>query len=264
MANLIDDVRKVLEAKNTVEAMEYRTIGDELRVDGEGGKLLIGHAAVFNQKSLPMYGFQEQVMPGAFKKTIQESDIRALWNHNPDRVLGRNKAGTLELEEDKKGLAAKITPPDTQWAKDLRESIRRKDVTQMSFGFRTIKDSWHMEDGMPTRDLEEVRLFDVSPVTYPAYPTTDISCRGLAFAAAQISESKDLKLFKAMLRLQAGEELRADELALLNDFAGTLQRKLKPSEPGPAHSDAPKPPEARHLDVEKLRLELIKIQEELK
>lgn len=264
MINSIDDIRKALETKNSAEAMEYRTIGDELRMDGEGGKLMMGHAAVFNQKSLPMFGFQEQVMAGAFKKTIRESDIRALWNHNPDRVLGRNKSGTLELDEDKKGLAVKITPPETQWANDLRESIRRKDVSQMSFGFRTIKDSWHMEDGIPTRNLEEVRLFDVSPVTYPAYPTTDISVRGLAFAAAQISESKDSKLFKAMLRLQAGDELRADEMTLLTDFAVTLQKKLKLSEPAPIHSEPIKPLECRHLNVEKLKLDLIKIQEELK
>lgn len=262
--NPIDEVRKALEAKTSAEAMEYRTIGDELRMDGEGGKLMVGHAAVFEQKSLPMFGFQEQVMSGAFKKTIQESDIRALWNHNPDHVLGRNKAGTLELDEDKRGLAVKITPPDTQWANDLCESIRRKDVSQMSFSFRTIKDSWHMEDGMPTRNLEEVRLYDVSPVTYPAYPTTDISVRAMAFAAAQISESKDSKLFKAMLRLQAGEELRDEELALLMNFAETLQKKLKPSEPAPSHSEPAKPPEARHLDVEKLKLDLIKIQEETK
>ena len=264
MANSIDDIRKALETKNSIEAMEYRTIGEELRMDGEGGKLMVGHAAVFNQKSLPMFGFQEQVISGAFKKTIKESDIRALWNHNPDRVLGRNKAGTLDLEEDKRGLAVKITPPETQWANDLRESIRRKDVSQMSFAFRTIKDSWHMEDGIPTRNLEEVRLFDVSPVTYPAYPTTDISVRGLAFAATQLTESKDLKLFKAMLRLQAGEELRVEDMSLLTIFAETLQKKLKSSEPGPAHSDAPKPPETRHLDVEKLRLDLIKIQEAMK
>jgi len=251
--------------ENSQKGVSYRTIGGELRVDGEGedGKKIVGHAAVFNQLSLPMYGFREQVLPGAFKKTIKESDIRALWNHNPNNVLGRNTAGTLELSEDDTGLAVRITPPDTQWAKDLSESIRRGDVSQMSFGFRTIKDSFHTEEGMITRNLEEVQLFDVSPVTYPAYPTTDVSVRALAFAASQAGETRDSKLFKAMLKLNAGEELRDDELVALKDFASTLQKKLTPSAPTEGHAGNTKPAgESRHLSINRLKLDLIKITEE--
>jgi uncharacterized protein len=263
-AHLKDAGQDVPELKSAAEGVEYRTMSRELRIAGEGGKQIVGHAAVFDQLSLPMYGFREQVKKGAFKKTIMESDIRALWNHNPDHVLGRNKAGTLKLEEDETGLLVTIDPPDTQWANDLRESIRRGDVTQMSFGFRTIRDSFHTGEGELVRDLEEVQLFDVSPVTYPAYPTTDVSVRALAFASSQVAESKDTKLFKAMMRMKNGEEMRAEDSALLTDFAGNLQKKLNPSVPAPVHTDTVKPAETRHLDVERMKLELIMLQEKNK
>ena len=154
----------------------------ELRLaqnDGEPKKLY-GYAAVFDQLSEDLGGFQEKIAPGAFTKTILESDVRALWNHDPNFVLGRNKANTLSLAEDAHGLSIIITPPDTQWANDLMQSIQRGDVDQMSFAFRTIKDTWTREEGKnPIRTLNEVALFDVSPVTYPAYPQTSIQARDI-------------------------------------------------------------------------------------
>lgn len=159
--------------------LERRTFQlDELRADEDGKSLRIsGHAAVFNKKSDVIFGFREIVLPGAFKKTIKEADIRALWNHDPNIVLGRNKAGTLRLKEDDRGLKTDIDLPDTQPARDLYQSIKRGDVDQMSFGFRTITDKWRTEDKITIRELVEVELFDVSPVTFPAYPDTDINAR---------------------------------------------------------------------------------------
>ncbi|GAB4274647.1 HK97 family phage prohead protease [Thermincola ferriacetica] len=150
----------------------------EIRSDESGPPRLVGYAAVFNSLSADLGGFREQIRPGAFANSIKTSDIRALWNHNPDFVLGRNRAGTLKLEEDDRGLKIEITPPETQWAMDLLESIRRGDVDQMSFGFRTLKDEWDESDQKNViRTLVEVELFDVSPVTYPAYPATSIGVR---------------------------------------------------------------------------------------
>jgi len=159
--------------------LERRTFQlEEIRAVEDGKNLRIsGHAAVFNKKSEVIYGFREIVLPGAFKKTIGEADIRALWNHDPNFVLGRNKAGTLRLKEDDRGLKTDIDLPETQFARDLYQSIKRGDVDQMSFGFRTVTDRWRTEDKEAVRELVEVELFDVSPVTYPAYPQTDINAR---------------------------------------------------------------------------------------
>jgi HK97 family phage prohead protease len=151
----------------------------ELRVtDGDKPKIE-GYASVFNQKSEMLWGFREIVKPGAFKKTIQESDIRALFNHDPNYVLGRKKNGSLALSEDEKGLRISIDPPETQWARDLLVSIRRGDIDQMSFGFQTVKDEWRTDGEEKIRDLIEARLLDISPVTFPAYPQTTVSVRNM-------------------------------------------------------------------------------------
>ncbi len=163
------------------EDIELRTFDiTELRVDqGENQKPIIkGYAAVFNVLSEDLGGFREQVAPGAFKDTIARDDIRALFNHDPNYVLGRTKNRTLRLVEDEKGLAIEIDPPDTQWSRDLQESIKRGDITQMSFGFRAVRDEWKQEEKKtPIRTLIENWLRDVSPVTFPAYPQTSVKVR---------------------------------------------------------------------------------------
>lgn len=154
----------------------------ELRVSDEGNQDIIGHAAVFDSWSETLGGlfpFKEIIKKGAFEETIKKDDIRALFNHDPNYVLGRNKSGTLELEEDEIGLKVKITPPNTSWAKDLVESIRRGDISQMSIGFIVEKDTWGTEDGIDTRTIKKVQLFDVSPVTFPAYTQTDVGVRAM-------------------------------------------------------------------------------------
>jgi len=181
----IDDIANVeiielTEGNDMEKDREERSYKVEMRVEDGDEPKITGHAAVFNKLSVDLMGFREKVAPGAFINSIEKSDIRALWNHNPDYVLGRNKSGTLKLEEDKKGLAIEILPPDTQWARDLMETIKRGDVDQMSFAFKTIKDSWENQDKKESiRTLEEVELFDVSPVTYPAYPQTDVKVRSI-------------------------------------------------------------------------------------
>lgn len=145
----------------------------EDRADDEIGKF-VGHAAVFNEIGEGMF-FREQISPGAFKASIRKDDIRALHNHNTDFVLGRNKADTLKLKEDDIGLKVTITPPDTQWARDLRESVRRGDINQMSFGFEVLREVWDEEDEL--RTLEKVKLWEVSTVTFPFYEGTDVSIR---------------------------------------------------------------------------------------
>lgn len=141
-------------------------------------KRIVGHAAVFDTIG-DGYFFREKISRGAFTKSIGADDVRALFNHNPDYVLGRNKAGTLELKEDGIGLLVAIHPPDTEFVRSLLTSIERGDISQMSFGFEVIKDSWERgQDREPDlRTLEEVKLWDVSPVTFPFYLDTDVAVR---------------------------------------------------------------------------------------
>ncbi len=153
----------------------------ETRAEGEPPRI-VGHAAVFNQLSENLGGFRETIKPGAFAGAIKSDDVRALFNHNPDFVLGRNRSGTLSLTEDAQGLAIEITPPDTQVARDLLISMERGDINQMSFGFRVKPggQEWgEGEGGYAVRTLTNLALLDVSLVTYPAYPQTDAAVRSL-------------------------------------------------------------------------------------
>lgn len=149
----------------------------EVREDA-GQTSVRGHAAPFNSLSVFLYGFREQIAPGAFADSLQNGDIRALWQHDAARVLGRTTAGTLKLWEDDQGLAFELNPPDTQDGRDAVTLIKRGDVNQMSFGFTTPMggDSWAEDDtGMPIRTLNKVNLLEISPVTWPAYPETGIT-----------------------------------------------------------------------------------------
>ena len=150
----------------------------EYRANGDGKMPVIsGHAALFDELSVDM-GFREKIAPGAFTRTLGEgADVRALFNHDPNLVLGRTSSGTLELREDDKGLFMFAIPPDTQTGRDVVELIERGDITQQSFAFRTVTDEWRMADGVDIRTLIDVDLIDVSPVTYPAYLATDIGIR---------------------------------------------------------------------------------------
>ncbi len=140
---------------------------------------MVGHAAVFGQATDIGGWFREQVEPGAFKSSIKKDDVRALFNHDPNFVLGRNTAGTLTMSEDETGLKVSIDPPDTQLARDLAISIARGDINQMSFSFQVLEEEWKMGEKkeLDLRTIKKVRLFDVSPVTFPAYEGTDIAVR---------------------------------------------------------------------------------------
>src|SRR5260370_36306164 len=128
-----------------------------------------------------MFGFQERIVPGAFKRALEEkADVRALINHDPNKVLGRTASGTLTLDEDSKGLKFRCQMPDTGYATDLLKSIRRGDISQCSFGFIVREDTWIESNENPTiRELRDVDLFDVSVVTFPAYADTSVDARSL-------------------------------------------------------------------------------------
>jgi len=180
------------ETREAMPQREERSFAvDELRTDGGDGeqRMLKGHAAVFN-KFTELYGFKEKIAPGAFASTL-DADVRALFNHDPNIVLGRTKNGTLRMEEDKRGLAVEIDMPDTTIANDLTVSIERGDISQMSFGFRVLREEWDEKPKTPVRTLHEVELFDVSPVTFPAYPQTKVAVRSADQVFAEYKESRE-------------------------------------------------------------------------
>jgi len=152
-------------------------VAKELRVDTEDKKIR-GYAAVFDEETQLGPGYYEVVRPGAFAACLDTAiDCRALWNHNADLVMGRTKSGTLTLTEDDEGLRIEINPPDTETARHWVESISRGDVDQMSFGFKARKEAWVKREDSELRELLEVDVFDVSPVTYPAYDGTSVAYR---------------------------------------------------------------------------------------
>lgn len=190
--------------------VERRVLAANMEVRTEGDKpQIVGHAAVFNRDSDPIGGFFiERIAPGAFAESLSKpDDVRALINHDPNLILGRNISKTLSLREDEIGLHVMIDPPNTTYANDLLESTKRGDISQMSFGFQTLVDQWERgKDGAPDiRTLIKVRLFDVSPVTFPAYPDTDVAVRSHAAFRANVimTESDETDLRKRRNELEA-------------------------------------------------------------
>jgi hypothetical protein len=144
---------------------------------------IIGHAAVFGKRTQIWEGFYEEVAPGAFTEAIKSDDVYALWNHDPSNVLGNTGARTLTLSEDDKGLRYEIVPPDTTLGRDLTTLIKRGDVRKSSFGFNIDDEKiTKLGEGKGVlRTIVRVKpLFDVSPVTFPAYPQTDVHVRMIA------------------------------------------------------------------------------------
>jgi len=163
---------------------EFRSLkARELRAEtaSDGKRYLNGYAALYNSLSDDLgWGMRERIIPGAFTRALTEKqDVRHLINHDPNLVLGRTKAGTTELSEDGKGLKFRTLMPDCGYANDLFESVSRGDIDECSFGFMAVRTAW-IEEPDPddekvqrtVRELHDVDLFDVSTVTYPAYPGT--------------------------------------------------------------------------------------------
>lgn len=204
----------------------------EIRTTGTGSgadpRRIEGYAAVFNILSPPLWGFRERINPGAFTKAIQESDVRALWNHDSNFVFGRNKAGTLKLMEDDHGLGFTAFPPDTTWARDFMVSIERGDVDQASFQFEAVLEEWSTVDGEIVRDVREVKLYDVSPVTFPAYPTTNVDLRSVFGQSVE-------ELAVALAHLEAGAMSEEDKRRLAPLVESIRGRFTS----GPVESDHP-------------------------
>lgn len=211
--------------------LEYRTFGlDEVRAAADSNTL-VGHAAVFDT-IVDLGFFSEKVAPGAFKKTLADNaDVRALFNHDANHILARTKSGTLKLSEDATGLLSEINMPDTNLGRDLMISVKRGDIDQMSFAFQTIQEEWNEADpANPIRTLKEVKLFDVSPVTFPAYPTTDVG-------------------------VKSAENILAEHRAAVSNFETNEPRQEPHSNDSPTEPDYATENEARRKEAELLDIE---------
>jgi len=185
---------------------EIRTFGMELRaMDKEEKRTVRGYAATFESRSGDLGGFIESIDREAFSETDME-DVRALFNHDSNFVLGRTKAGTLRLMVDENGLAYEIDMPDTQLGRDMYESIKRGDISQSSFAFTIEDDEYRKEGDTVYRTIKKIKkLYDVAPVTFPAYESTSVQAR-------KINELKNQELKE---EYSDADAIRQRELYLL-------------------------------------------------
>lgn len=191
------------------QVCEFRAADD----DGQAPRI-VGYAAVFSTRSSLLFGsFVEEIAPGAFDDVMGD-DVRALFNHDPNFVLGRSRSNTLQLTLDTRGLAYSITPPDTQTVRDMvLAPLARGDVTGSSFRFRVAKDGdeWRQEGEIIVRTIHKfAALMDVGPVTYPAYDDSHAAQRsldawkqveGAGLAAKAVNERRSRDRFLEIINL---------------------------------------------------------------
>ena len=170
----------------------------ETRSDDTGMRIE-GYFAVFNSDYEIAPGMSESIAPGAFSRTLQDADVRALTNHDTTLVLGRTKAGTLELREDDTGLWGSIlVNPNDQDSMNLYARVQRGDVDQCSFGFEIVDEvTERRADGSTHWTIRDVNLFEVSACTFPAYEATNISARS---AERDAMRARELAAWKERMR----------------------------------------------------------------
>lgn len=204
---------KPIDFRISPDGRERRFVGTtvELRASKRGDAigLITGYAARYNQSSCDLGGFFERIAAGAFR-AVMDDDVVCLFNHRDECILGRSTSGTLRLREDDDGLAYDDDLPDTGWGRDTRVSVGRKDITGCSFAFTVADDgeSWDFNGRVAVRTIHKfARLYDVGPVTHPAYDSTEVNARSLETARERRlilpgnPVSVSLSLAQARLRL---------------------------------------------------------------
>lgn len=171
---MIDMEKRIFQSSVELRSSE----GDE---EGGNDLLIVGQASVYNSMSENLGGFREVIKPGAFSDVLTQ-DVRGLFNHDKNYILGRTTNGTLRLMDTDSALGYEIDAPDTQIIRDLvMAPIKRGDISQSSFAFKVAPggDDWAEDaDGIIVRTIHKIsKLYDVSPVTFPAYPSSAVSAR---------------------------------------------------------------------------------------
>ena len=216
--------------------VRYLTGRIELRASDKGPRLRM--TVPYNSESDDLGGFREQVRPGAFTKSMQERDVMSLWNHDPMWVLGRKGNDTLNLESTGEGLTGEVQlDKDDPMHQHFARRVERRDVTGTSFGFQKVHDDWGgvASDGIPLRSLQEVRLYDLSPVTFPAYPESGVTSRSLVDVAS-VRAGVDLATLVAAIVGSDGGKIRHDLAAGVRSQVDRILAMLPPP-PAPVRSD---------------------------
>ena len=211
----MNNIEKRFHKENT----QKRKFETRIEADKEA-RTITGYAAIYNSDSEDLGGFIERMAPGSFDGRLQD-DVRVLFNHDNNLVLGRTISGTATLEVDEKGLRYTCQLPDTTYAKDLIELMERGDVTQSSFAFTIEDESWEERaDGMLIRTVKKLgQLYDVSPVTYPAYKD---STSGLRTSAPIEMEQREVEVEE-----QKEEKQQEPEAVIEGTNADTFSVRLK-------------------------------------
>lgn len=238
-------------------SLKVATARPEIRKTEDGSQRFVGHGAVFDSRTAignPLtWGWYEEVAPGAFTKTLTEGDARMLIDHNSYYVVSRVSAGTLELAQDKVGLAVdSALDVRLTYVNDLIVNLENKNITGMSIGFWVIKADWDEEtvetsDGqqatVEVRRIKEIKLAETSPVTFPQFEDTDAGLRSLIPAMRQRADPAAIERrarYRPELLELMGEFCEEDELHRVAHRLGyelrPLQRSVElpavPAEPG--------------------------------
>lgn len=186
------------------ESRETRAITTQLEVrtatEGETGRTAHGYAALFNSETDIGGYWRETIAPGAFSKSLREHDVLAVHSHDTGRVVGRLKAGTLDLREDEKGLAFENRLPDTTDGRDLVVQIDRGDIAGMSFGFIATRQEWDETVDPPHRTIIEARIYEITYTPMPQYDETEVGLRSLEHAR---NERRQHNVSGALTRISA-------------------------------------------------------------
>jgi HK97 family phage prohead protease len=178
----------------------------ECRAESDDGKKIRGYAIVFNSLSHDLGGFREIIAPEAVDRTLKDgADVRALVDHNPEKVIGRTRSGTLELRKDRKGLHTVIEPdPGISYASDIMRAVARGDVSGMSFRFRVPAGgaSWDDDAEGPIRTVHDMRISEVSIVTFPAYEATDVQVALRSLDEFRASQRRSLSYLRRWHKTQ--------------------------------------------------------------
>jgi HK97 family phage prohead protease len=200
------------EQRHQAPNIERRVYSAEFRMTDSDKRTVVGHAAIFNTWGDGGW-FRERINPGAFANALQGSDIRALFNHDPNYLLARNTSGTLQVREDADGLYVEFDIPKSQ--EHIRESLERGDLNQMSFAFTIERDEWRYNDNKDERTILEFReLYDVSLVTYPFYKDTSAALR--SFEAYKATKQQEEQQHNAHIKQLLDLRIRSHSL-ILND-----------------------------------------------
>lgn len=181
---------------NTIMEKRIFNIENRFETREDGQEVVVGYGSIWNSRSENLGGFYEYISPDAIsQETIEKSDVRALINHNPDLVLARSTAGNLSLSVDEKGLRYEFSIPETSYGKDLAINMKNGNINQSSFAFTVGSDEWSTdEDGNDIRTITSIeKLYDVSPVTYPAYSQAESDLVVAQRALAMYKENKEIK-----------------------------------------------------------------------